>query len=181
MIDVILYSVLNTLVACLVIGGIALLIWKIIIDRRTKKVIELINSDAWNNEGTNNPVVDLYVSIGRKCEWGKYIDLLNEEEKIVFFLMYMDGEVNNGGYEQYFLEGHAKYAQDTQNALKTIGADKLALITQRAIKAYEEKDYDLLCKLSDEYYEQEYPRHPDVLYELLYKYVTDNKEKFIRE
>lgn len=179
MLEVILYSALNTLVVSLIIGAIVILVYKRVVDRRMKKVTELIDSDAWNDENTNNTVVELSVSIGRKCEWEKNIDLLNEEEKIVFLATYMDGEVNNGGYEQYFLEGHAKYAADTQAALKTIGADKLALITQRAINAYEEKDFDMLCKLSDEYYEQEYPRHPDVLYELLYKYVMNNKEKFV--
>jgi hypothetical protein len=60
---------------------------------------------------------------------------LTEQERIVLAVEALEREVNNGGYEQFFMNSSREFAPVIVDSLRRIGCKKTAEITQRAIKA----------------------------------------------
>ena len=60
-------------------------------------------------------------------------DQLPQALKVNYFIWELEGEVNNGGYEQYFGNSSGYYKDKIVGALQIVGAYKAADITQRAI------------------------------------------------
>jgi len=60
---------------------------------------------------------------------------LTEEERIVLAVEALEREVNNGGYDQFFVNSSREFAPTVVDALQRIGCMKTATITQKAIKA----------------------------------------------
>ncbi len=60
---------------------------------------------------------------------------LTDEERIVLAVEALEREVNNGGYDQFFVNSSREFAPIVVGALQLIGCKKTATITQRAIKA----------------------------------------------
>lgn len=59
---------------------------------------------------------------------------VTEAEQVVLTVEAMEREVNNGGFEQFFLNSSNQYAPVLVSALKQIGAAKTADIANRACK-----------------------------------------------
>jgi aspartokinase len=60
---------------------------------------------------------------------------LSSEERVVLAIEALEREVNNGGYEQFFLNSSREYASIIVDALVSIGSRRTAAITQKAIDA----------------------------------------------
>jgi hypothetical protein len=59
---------------------------------------------------------------------------LSEEERVILAVEALEREVNNGGYDQFFVNT-PEYAPIIVDALRRIGCPKTAEITDRAVKA----------------------------------------------
>jgi len=68
--------------------------------------------------------------------WEKYqakgFDALSELEQLIFCIWWLEGEVNNGGFHQFFLNSWGDYCLETLSALEKIGADKTKELLERA-------------------------------------------------
>ena len=53
-------------------------------------------------------------------------DALTPTEKIIFIMVGLEREINNGGFEQWFFNSAGNYALDTPAALEAIGANHTA-------------------------------------------------------
>ena len=60
---------------------------------------------------------------------------LTDEERVVLAVEALERELNNGGYDQFFVNSSREFAPTVVGALQRIGCKKTATITQRAIKA----------------------------------------------
>ena len=60
---------------------------------------------------------------------------LSAEERTVLAVEALEREVNNGGYDQFFINSSKEFAPTIVNALQRIGCEKTATITQKAVKA----------------------------------------------
>ena len=117
---------------------------------------------------------------------------LNKYEKTVLFIEMLEGEVNNGGFDQYFFNSSGEYAHETLDALERIKATKTADILNEAIRSFpllpvpkctgtrrellEDLPESVSGKwedLDDEFYE-----HSESLEGLIIDYVKRNKENF---
>ena len=58
---------------------------------------------------------------------------LSNEEKVVLAIESLEREVNNGGYDQYFINSSKEYASIIIDSLSLIGSKDGARITQQAI------------------------------------------------
>ncbi|MBL8232903.1 MAG: DUF4375 domain-containing protein [Bryobacterales bacterium] len=74
---------------------------------------------------------------------------LSLEEAIVLSIMALDREVNNGGFDQFFLNSCRKYVPVIVRNLETIGAGKTARLAARAIAS--RNDQEALDELDQEY------------------------------
>src|SRR6266700_8058284 len=60
---------------------------------------------------------------------------LTDEEHIALAVEALEREVNNGGYDQFFVNSSREFASTIVGALLRIGCKKTATITQKALKA----------------------------------------------
>jgi uncharacterized protein DUF4375 len=63
------------------------------------------------------------------------VKCLTDEERIVLAVEALEREVNNGGYDQFFVNSSREFASVVVADLQRIGCKKTATNTQRAIKA----------------------------------------------
>ena len=73
-------------------------------------------------------------AIGQKGQRGG-VRSLTDEERVVLAVEALEREVNNGGYDQFFVNSSREFAPTVVAALQRIGCKKTAAITQRAITA----------------------------------------------
>ncbi len=122
------------------------------------------------------------------------ISMLNDVERLFVFVENVEREVNNGGFDQFFLNSSGDYARESYEALNTIGATKAAAILKRAMSIFpggevpkeaemreeelEKTGEDGRAKWFDacdtEYYEQ----NDENIGALLLKYVRENSSGF---
>jgi hypothetical protein len=79
-------------------------------------------------------VVAFEQAIGQKAQRGG-VQSLTDEERVVLAVEALEREVNNGGYDQFFVNSSREFAPTIVGALKRIGCKLTASITQRAIAA----------------------------------------------
>ena len=120
--------------------------------------------------------------------WRVPYDQLTYPERVFGLIWELESEVNNGGFEQYFSNSTGSLAPDIVNALKEVGANQMAEITQAAIDVVGEVQWSddearkatmshlssaSLKTLQD--IDQAFYKYPDDLSELLYRYVHEHR------
>lgn len=137
-------------------------------------------------------VIKIDELLWEKAKKGIDFESLNYYEKNVILIEILEGQVNNGGFDQYFFNSSGEYAHETLIALKEIKANQMAEILNRAITIFPTspipKDTkkrrelmknipknvsDNLDKLDHEFY-----KYPDNLARLIINYVKANKKEF---
>ena len=56
--------------------------------------------------------------VQKKCKNGEKITKLNPVERVIYLISEFEAEVNNGGFDQYFINSSGKYASETIECLK---------------------------------------------------------------
>lgn len=148
--------------------------------------------DVWSIENETEFVIALFSQICEKCDFGEEVDKLSEEEKVFYIVNSFEEAINGEGFDGYFFNSSGNFANETEGALRSIGAENMADICKKALDAYggslpedwgerqekmEEMESDeisdILSECDSEFYE-----YPDDLSTLLYEYVIKNKAKF---
>lgn len=96
-------------------------------------------------------------------------DKLDENERYLFMVGKILMEVNNGGFDQYFLNTEGIYARDTLQFLNLIYEINFLKLLNKAVNIFEsdktdDEKYDEFDELDDEFYELN-----GTVYEDLYK------------
>jgi hypothetical protein len=73
-------------------------------------------------------------AIGQKAA-REGMELLTDEERIILAVEALEGEVNNGGYGQFFFNSSREYAPFIVESLRRIGCPRTAEVTRRALEA----------------------------------------------
>ncbi len=169
-----------------IIGLILISVLQLNCNRVTKldKILEL--------EDETEIVIQIGEILWDKSKNDKNFESLNEYEKNVIFIEMLEGQVNNGGFDQYFFNSSGEYAHETLTALESINAPKIAELLNQAIKIFPtlpipkdteirrefmqdtpETITDKWDKLDDQFYE-----YPENLAGLVIEYVKNNKSRF---
>jgi hypothetical protein len=142
------------------------------------------------NDKGEDPVLDILEVINNKCNYGENLDELTNGERIIYYVGELEGEINNGGFSQYFFNSSGQNAKEAINALKTINAEYTASLLEQALAIYKngptndgrndpeedeltEKQEEKLNELDDKFYE-----YNDNLSELQIIYIKNHKEEF---
>lgn len=145
-----------------------------------------------SSSNINDSVIELDNFIAELCEYGENTDALTEPQKIFYFNQNLEREINNGGFNQYFINSSGDFAHETINALKLISADKTANILQEAIDQFPNKkvpkDRDERIEIveqieekADEIWEEldgRFFEYQEDLNELNIDYVRKNQKEF---
>jgi Domain of unknown function (DUF4375) len=127
-------------------------------------------------------VFERYASVG--------YDKLAPAEKVFICVWSLEGEVNNGGFDQYYFNSSGDHALDVEESLKAIGAKHTAQLVEQANtlfgatgpssdRAARQSQLNSLedakTKRMNEI-EKEFMKYKDNLEELLKAYVSKNAE-----
>jgi len=137
-------------------------------------------------------LVELDDRVCRRVQTDGYPSL-TVHERTVHCVWWLEVEVNNGGFDQYFFNSAGDHALDAVAALKRIGASSAAVILRRAIAVFEpetpsedrfvrqaqlakltDTQLELLNTLDDEFY-----AYPDDIEGLLEAYVRTHAASFL--
>lgn len=161
---------------------------------KVEKLLNMDIKDIWDlEEDCPSFVMAMNGWICRKCSYGENISALTDEERVFFIVMGLDAEVKNGGFDQYLFNSTGDFANELLSSLYTVGADKTAIIFQRALDALgcklpsnREQRIDLLEELrTDEISaifdgcDNEFYEEPDDIETLCYQFILKNKSRFI--
>jgi len=119
-------------------------------------------------------------------------DCLNAGEKAAIAIWELDGEVNNGGFDQYFFNSSGDHALEAVPALKLVGAVKTEALVRKALTAFPHgvpsEDRDIRCEQLDRIevgvpalwrdLEDEYYAEPEDLTELVFAYCHQRRSDF---
>ncbi|MRM82662.1 DMP19 family protein [Riemerella anatipestifer] len=92
-----------------------------------------------SSEDTNNSVIEIDNFINNLCSYGDRLDKLTEPQKQFYYNQCLEREVNNGGFNQYFVSPSGEFAHQTLHSLIDIGAETTAGILQKAIEQFPNK------------------------------------------
>jgi len=76
---------------------------------------------------------DSFDAVSEKYESNGF-NVLNEKEQAIYTIWWLEAEVNNGGFHQYFWNSAGDHADAALKSLKNIGALKTASLLERAIE-----------------------------------------------
>ncbi|HEX3864405.1 MAG TPA: DMP19 family protein [Stellaceae bacterium] len=143
-----------------------------------------------DDEEMNRRLIDFAESADCRF-WSVDFAELSPPERVFGVIWELESEVNNGGFQQYFLNSSGACVPEVVGALKAIAANKAAELVERAIEtvgpgiqwadheARQEKidvlpeaTLDALDKL-----DQAFMAYPDNLTALLYEYVCDHRQE----
>lgn len=94
-------------------------------------------------ELNNSDLIDYYFRLAVKDfkeewflddgqKWYDHVINLPLKERTVYLLAILEQQVNNGGFDQYFVNGYGQFALNTIDTLELIGAKTTALIVLSA-------------------------------------------------
>lgn len=88
------------------------------------------------SEDLNGSIIELDNFIGELCGYGDEMEKLTEPQRKFYLNQNLEREVNNGGFNQYFINSAGDFAHETIDSLIAIGALKTATILQKAIDLF---------------------------------------------
>jgi len=118
----------------------------------------------------------------------------NKARQAIYIIWILEAEVNNGGFNQFYFNSSGQFYKHLAEALKLVGAEHFANLTERANQIYEENK-DRLEEFDDgsiESFSESYKDNPlndldtefyelyksENLEQLQVKYIKDNWTKF---
>ena len=147
---------------------------------------ELLNSDD-----VNGSIIDIDNFIGDLCSHGMETEKLSAAQRVFYLNQNLEREVNNGGFEQFFINSSGDRALETVDSLREIGAHKTAQILQRAAgifpNSYVPKDRGERIELITESFsgggvwdklDDEFLRYEDDLNELNMEFIRKHRDQF---
>ena len=150
--------------------------------------------DIWSIDDKNDFLIALGSWLSKKSNYGEHPDRFSPAEKAIYIIYQLEAEVNNGGFAQFLYNSSGNFANETAAALRSIGAEEIAAICDRAFSAFGQpipKDWterdaflddaitdeidDILSQCDSDFY-----AYPDNLTELCYDFIMAHREQFTR-
>lgn len=121
---------------------------------------------------------EIFDNLCKKSNYGTNRDALNDYEKVVWVVLRLEMEVNNGGFDQFFFNTDDRWNDILVSSMKAIKAWNVAELCEKAI-AIEAKQLDLdeqlelLNECDNAFYDS-----TDNLTALSLQYAKENKKHF---
>ncbi len=119
--------------------------------------------DIWEQE--DNRIIEYHISeaLNKKSNYGEDLSKLNEYEKVFLVMNELNMEVNNGGFDQFFLNSDGRYNDILVSSAEAIKAYDIAKICRKALAIYA-KNVDAESAIEKRAY------HDSMEYMQIYKY-----------
>ena len=118
--------------------------------------------DIWEQE---DRIIEYHISeaLNKKSNYGEDLSKLNEYEKVFLVMNELNMEVNNGGFDQFFLNSDGRYNDILVSSAEAIKAYDIAKICRKALAIYA-KNVDAESVIEKRAY------HDSMEYMQIYKY-----------
>ncbi len=130
--------------------------------------------------------------LNAKSDYGSNMAVLTEAQKVLLMVYDFEGEVNNGGFNQFYFNSTGDYSHETVEALLKIGAVETAEVVKRANSQFPNnevpkdrtKRQELLITIEDkakatwEECDNKIFRNKEYLSEYLVEFTKKNKTEF---
>ena len=150
--------------------------------------------DIWSIDNKNDLLVAINGWLCKKGNCEDTMERLSHAEQVIYLVITLEGEVNNGGFAQFLYNSGGSFTYETAPAFCAIGAEEIAAICDRAFSAFgqpipadrternaflddaitDEID-DILSQCATDFY-----AYPDNLTELCYDFIMAHREQFTR-
>ena len=120
----------------------------------------------------------IFEKLNEKSDFGSDPSSLNDKEKVFMSMALLEQEVNNGGFDQFFLNLESKYNDILVSSAEAIKAYDIAEICKKALAVYAEhsEQDDVIEELGE--YDDAFYKSKDPISELCVKYAKENKKYF---
>ncbi|MDT3738827.1 MAG: DMP19 family protein [Candidatus Kapabacteria bacterium] len=149
---------------------------------------KLINSD-----NINRSIIELNNYISELCEYGNCLDKLTDPQKYFYYNQNLEREINNGGFNQFYINSAGDFAHETIDSLRKIGANKTAKLVEQANDQFPDKTVpkdritrqeilSLIEEIANEIWDeldQKFFVYEDDLNSLNMDYIKKNKSAFL--
>lgn len=143
-------------------------------------------------EDRSGVLIALTDYLGEKCGYGDHISALSEAERVVYVTQWLEMEVNNGGFSQYFFNSAGNFANDLVSSYEKIGAVNTAEICKEALSVFEGKvpedriqRHDAMLSMDEDVLDtifrccdDAFLAYNEDLESLTYAYVLEHREQF---
>lgn len=93
----------------------------------------------WTIEDPSDLLDELNTLLGKKCAWGDHMDALTLPERTVYITLTTEGDIMNGGFDQYINNSTGNFSNEIVEAFTRIGAVQTAAICQKALSVFGQK------------------------------------------
>ena len=120
----------------------------------------------------------IFEKLNKKSDYGSDPSSLNDKEKVFMSMALLEQEVNNGGFDQYFLNLEGKYNDILVSSAEAIKAYEIAEICKKALAVYagHSEQNDIIEGLNE--YDNAFYKSKDAICERCVKYAKENKAFF---
>ena len=157
-----------------------------------KKEIRIANLEEILSQPKEKAYFEVANSLMRQTDYGEDLSRLSAAQLNVYIIYEMEGEVNNGGFEQYLFNSSGNNANQLISALETVGSEQTLEVARTAMALWPEskipEDIELRREQIiglPEQITQEWDRLDSTfstlrepLYELVYDYIDGNRSEF---
>ena len=140
----------------------------------------------------NDVIIAMSSWIGRKSNYGDNMAVLSPEEQVFYICNLLEGEVNNGGFVQFFDNSSGNHANRAPECLEAIGAVRTAEICRKALASFPQPlpvDWKKRREFLDEFLTEDVEEvleecdsafydYEDDLEHLAYSYIQAHKNSF---
>ena len=91
-------------------------------------------AEIWKIKDKTDFIISLYGYLANKCEYGDKIENLSSYEKVIYFCQAFEGEINNGGFSQFFYNSIGDFSLETIDSLRSIGAIKTSELLKKLLQ-----------------------------------------------
>jgi Domain of unknown function (DUF4375) len=141
---------------------------------------------------TDKLILDLDTYLCELSSYGDKLEKLTAAQKTFYFNQYLEKEINNGGFNQYFYNSSGDFSHQTIISLRQINAIKTAEILQLAIDQFpnsivpkdrseRQEILEQIEEKADEVWEQlenSFLEYEDNLYDLNIEFIKQNRSSF---
>lgn len=119
---------------------------------------------------------------------------LTKPQQAIYIIWWLEAEVNNGGFNQYYYNSSGQFAKLAPNLLRLVGANKFAELTQTANNVFEKENEQITKDQNgtSEGFSKSYDNNPlekfdnqfyalkEPLMELQVAFIRKNKKDFVK-
>lgn len=118
---------------------------------------------------------------------------LSSGQKALYFFWYLDAQVTNGGFIQFYWNGYRKYLQPILSGLKLVGDVALIELLEKVDSEYltHQRKFEQQLLIDDweplyekltnfDEYDDDYNKHHDLTMSIIERYIRKNPTEFVQ-